>query len=86
MKTIKGPGIFLGQLAAEAAPFNAEEADLPVVLPGHVVARADVDLSRIEAGGEHRLDRFGFGDLLHLQAVNTYQKMKKKVIEKINPW
>ena len=55
--------------AAEPAPFHADEGDLVIVLPGHIVGRADMDVARGETPVQLRLDGFRLGDLLRTQPV-----------------
>jgi hypothetical protein len=49
---------------AEHRTFHAQEADLVVVLPRHVVRWADVHIVGLEPFSSDRLHRLGLGDLL----------------------
>ena len=53
----------------ESAPFEANERDLVVVLPGDVVGGADVDLARFEPLVELTLHRLGLRPLLRLETA-----------------
>ena len=59
----------LDRRAAEPAPLHANEGDLVVALPRHIIGRADVDVARGEPPVQLRLDGFRLGHLLRPQPI-----------------
>src|SRR6267378_338940 len=57
-----------GQKLRLALAFPANKSNLVIELPGHVIARADVDILVRQARADHRLHRFGFGNFLGRQS------------------
>ena len=76
----------LDRRVAEAAPLHAQEADLVVPLPGHVVARADVDLLARASGCGSTLCTASVFEMRFDAVRSRFSMFRKSVLPPMFSW